>query len=227
MVKKYAKRTKRKWVRLSKKQNIYSNAYAEKLSKKLTQLVPIFMSPDGRTYTMGGADFFNIGALLATSSFFLNTVLSNNKPNYQRIRLSGMTLEYCPYLLDGNGSLALAPLVFAVFPDYISGNDVPDTFASVDQKDRFLVLPISTTKPMRKYWAFPRNAMSFGAGTSGYPLGSYFDVAEFVRQYGAGAASYYPGIVTIAGLDASNVAGNRLVATLVVDLYIDLDKPTR
>lgn len=197
--------------RYAKAMNMRNNYFAEKLRKRFT--IPVLVgSTAGIIYFYGDDSKLNIADALKTSSSF-SAVYSDGVPLYQRIRITGISVEWVPL-----ANTPTPPLAFGLFPDYANTNLVPQTV--IDQKDRFLVLPSLTNKPQRKYWAFPSRSNVFGINNLPV-LGSWLDVATF----NAAGQDSIPGQLVVAQLIASN--GSYASGTLVLNIYTELDKPLR
>lgn len=213
---------------LSRKNNIYSKVYAEVLKKKVTAYS--LLTRQGNEYHMWGGQACNVLAVLAQTSYFLNVLSSQGVANFQRFRVTGVALEFYPnYLSPGNTPVSLPPFVVSLFADLttlIDLNGVAVDQAVLDQADRMLILPQQTSRPQRKFWAFPKNAISSGNGVEKTPLGVYVNTERFITGTTGGVA--WPGIFIASSLSVpSGLIDGASLGVIAMEIYVECCKPVR
>lgn len=208
------------------------SAYSETLRKKVTLIVPVSTNASGTVYTLNDnvSVALNLPYLLTGTKFYSDTMFNGSgKAGFQRFRINGICVEYFPnhlYLTNTSVLTSLPPLCLSLYADYDTSADIPDTASIIDQKDRFILLPQQSSRPQRKYWSFSKTVTSFGQGQRGMPLGSYINLQQF--QDDSISNVFYPGLLagTKAGI-FNSAPSNFSVGNLVIDFYIDCNKPTR
>lgn len=222
----FHKRTKRYY---SKMLNWNRNAFGERYSKRVTSLASLSINNAGNAYLIDNTAALNLNFELAGTEFFLSSMFNNlGAPNWQRYRVSGITLEYMSSNVDltAVGALVSLPsLALSIFPDYIDVPDIASAQSIYDQKDRFVVLPFNTTRQQRKYWSFPKTVISSGR-LMRPQLGSYIDLLDAWANRNAANFPGLLGCTAIGNFLGANNLGVPL-GTFAISYYLELDKANR